>query len=96
VAIFRPTETEQFAIEAKLNLVFGAEIYDRVFLGFEVVALVDDELRGWSPSEHCAAVIDVRYFGMVAWVAQTVFKRPVRRVHVLLRGMKHDAFEQPV
>jgi hypothetical protein len=95
MTIFRPTETEQLAIEAKLNLIFGAKVYDRVFLGFEVLALVNDELRGWSPSEHCAAVIDVRYSGMVAWIAQTVFNRPVRRVRVLLRGMKHDAFEQP-
>jgi hypothetical protein len=92
---FRPTEIEQLAIEAKLNLMFGAKVYDRLFLGFEVLEVVDDELRAWAPSEYRAAVIDVRYSGKVAWIAQTVFNRPIRRVSVLLRGMKHDTCAQP-
>jgi hypothetical protein len=88
---FRPTKIEQLAIEAKLNFIFGAKVYDRVFLGFEVLEVVNDELRAWSPSEHRAAVIDIRYSGKVARVAQTVLNRPVRRVSVLLRGLKHDS-----
>jgi hypothetical protein len=92
---FRPTKIEQLAIEAKLNFIFGAKVYDRVFLGFEVLEVVNDELRAWALSEHQAAVIDVRYSGKVAWIAQTVFNRPVRRVSVLLRGQKHDVYEQP-
>jgi hypothetical protein len=92
---FRPTEIEQLAIEAKLNRFFGAKVYDRVFLGFEVLEVVNDELRAWAPSEHRAALIDVRYSGKVAWIAQIVFNRPIRRVSVLLRGMKHDICEQP-
>lgn len=91
----RPTLIEQFAIDAKLNLFFGGTLYDRVFLGFEVLELVDGELRGWSPSEHCAAVIDVRYAAEVAWIAQTVLNRPVRRVRVLVRGLRHGDCEQP-
>jgi hypothetical protein len=91
----RPTEIEQLAIEAKLNLIFGAKVYDRLFLGFEVLEIVDDELRAWASSEHQAAVIDVRYSGKVAWIAQTVFNRPILRTSVLLRGMKHDTCEQP-
>jgi hypothetical protein len=86
---FRPTELEQFALEAKLNRFFGAKIYDRVFPGFEVLEIVDDELRAWSPSEHCAAVIDVHYAARVAYIARTVFDRPVRRVSVLVRGLSH-------
>jgi hypothetical protein len=92
---FRPTRIEQLAIEAKLNLVFGAKEYDRLFLGFEVLEVVNDELRAWAPSEHRAALIDVQYSDKVAWIAQTVFNRPVRRINVLLRGMKHDICEQP-
>ena len=91
----RPTKVEQLAIEAKLNFIFGAELYDCIFPGFEVLEIVHDELRAWASSEHRAAVIDVRYSGEVAWIAQTVFNRPIRRVSVLLRGMKHDACEQP-
>jgi hypothetical protein len=87
---FRPTKIEQFAIEAKLNMVFGACIYDRIFLGFEVLEVANDELRAWSPTEHCAAVIDVHYAEKVAWIAQTVFNRPVRRVNVMMRGLSHE------
>jgi hypothetical protein len=92
---FRPTKIAQLAIEAKLNLALGAEAYDRFFLGFEVLEVVDGELRAWAPSEHRAAVIDVRYSGTVASIAQAVFNRPIQRVNVLLRGMKHDGCEQP-
>ena len=91
---FRPTAIEQLALEAKLNLMFGAKVYDRLFLGFEVLEVVNDELRAWASSEHRAAVIDIRYSGKVAWLAESVFNRPIRRVNVLLRGMKHDVCEQ--
>jgi hypothetical protein len=87
---FRPTKIQQFAIEAKLNMVFGANVYDRIFLGFEVLEVANDELRAWSPTEHCAAVIDVYYAEKVAWIAQTVFNRPVRRVNVMMRGLRHE------
>jgi hypothetical protein len=93
---FRPTKIEQLAFEAKLNRFFGENIYDRVFLGFEIVEVVDDELRAWSPSEHCAAVIDLHYAKKVAWIAQTLFNRPVRQVRVLARGMSHNGSAQPV
>jgi hypothetical protein len=93
---FRPTKIEQFVFEAKLNRFFGANVYDRVFLGFEIVEVVGDELRAWSPSEHWAAVIDLHYSAKVAWIAQLVFNRPVRQVRVLARGMSHNASEQPV
>jgi hypothetical protein len=92
---FRPTQIEQLAIEAKLNLIFGAKVYDRIFLGFEILEVVNDELRAWSPSEYCAAVIDVQHSGKVGWIAQTVFNRPIRSVNVLLRGMKHESSRQP-
>ena len=32
---FRPTKIQQLAMEAKLNRFFGANVYDRVFSGFE-------------------------------------------------------------
>jgi hypothetical protein len=92
---FRPTAIEQLVLEAKLNLMFGPKVYDRLFLGFEVLEVVNEELRAWASSEHLAAVIDIRYSGKVAWLAESVFNRPIRRVNVLLRGMKHDVCEQP-
>ena len=92
----RPTEIQQLAIQAKLNLHLGASVYDWVFLGFEVLEIVDGELRGWAPTEHCAAVIDVRYSSMVARIAENILKQPIRRVSVLMRGLKHNASEQPL
>jgi len=86
----RPTKVEQFAIEAKLNLILGAEVYDRVFQGFDVLEVANGELRGWSPSQHRAAVIDVQFSAIVAWLPQ-----PVRGVNGLMRGMSHDEREQP-
>jgi len=93
---FRPSKIEQFAIEAKLNRFFGANIYDRLFLGFEVVEVVEDKLHAWSPSEHCAAVIDHQLGARVAWIAQSVFNRPIRQVSVLVRGLSHNGRAKPV
>ena len=73
------TKVEQFAIEAKLNLILGAEVYDRVFQGFDVLEVANGELRGWSPSQHRAAVIDVQFSAIVAWIARTVLNQPVQR-----------------
>ena len=62
-ASFRPNETQQLAVEAKLNRIFGAQVYDGVFLSFEVLEIGTDELRAWSPSEYCAPVIEVQHSG---------------------------------
>lgn len=92
---FRPTEIHQLAIQAKLNFTLGARIYDDVFAGFEVLEVVEDELRGWATSEYRAAVIDIHFSHEVARIAQAVTGRPVRRTSFVLRGLKHDTDEQP-
>lgn len=92
---FRLTELEQLAIQAKLNLLLGAGVYDAIFLGFEVLEIAGDELRGWARSEYCAATIDIHFSAQVARAAQAVLKQPVRRTSFLMRGLKHDTDEQP-
>lgn len=92
---FQPTEIHQLAIEAKLNFVLGARIYDEIFAGFEVLEIADGELRGWATSEHRAAVIDLHFSAELARIAQAVTRRPVRRTSFLLRGLRHDTAEQP-
>jgi hypothetical protein len=57
--------------------------------------IINDELRAWASTEHRAAVIEVQHSRQVAQIAQDVFKRPIRRVSVLLRGLNHDACDQP-
>jgi hypothetical protein len=92
---FRPTEIQQLAMQAKLNLALGARVYDAVFLGFEVLEIVDSELRGWARSEYCAATIDIHFSAEVARIAQGVLKQRVKRTSFLMRGLKHDTDEQP-
>ena len=92
---FRLTDIEQLAIQARLNLSLGRTTYDAVFLGFEVLEIVGDELRGWARSEYCAATIDIHFSREVARAAQAVLKQPVRRTSVVMRGLKHDTDEQP-
>lgn len=92
---FRPTEVHQLAIEAKLNFALGARVYDDVFAGFEVLEIVDDELRGWATSEYRAAVIDIHFSSEVARIAQAVIGRPVRRTSFVLRGLRHETEAQP-
>lgn len=92
---FRPTEIHQLAIQAKLNFALGARVYDDVFAGFEVLDIAGDELRGWATSEYRAAVIDIHFSAELARIAQAVTGQPVRRTSFLLRGLKHDADEQP-
>lgn len=92
---FRPTEIHQLAIQAKLNFALGARVYDDVFAGFEVLEVVEDELRGWATSEYRAAVIDIHFSDEVVRIAQAVTGRLVRRTSFVLRGLKHDTDEQP-
>ena len=92
---FRPTEIHQLAIQAKLNFAVGACVYDDVFAGFEVLEIVDDELRGWATSEYRAAAIDIHFSEEVARIAQAVTGRPVGRTNFVLRGLRHDTEEQP-
>jgi hypothetical protein len=51
----RPTKVEQFAIEAKLNLILGAEVYDRVFQGFEVLEVVNGESNAGNEARRARA-----------------------------------------
>lgn len=92
---FRLTEIQQYAIQARLNFALGARVYDDVFAGFEILAIVGDELRGWATSEYRAAVIDNHFSAEVARIAQGVTRQPVRHTCFLLRGLKHDTEQQP-
>src|SRR5260370_30453369 len=76
---FRPTKIQQFAIEAKLNLMFGANVYDRSFLRFEFLEVVRGELRGWPPTEHGAAVHHLHSPPHTCLRPEARFKRPAPR-----------------
>ena len=92
---YKPDLNEQHVLEAKLNTFFGADVYDKYFLGFEMVEVNDDVLRAWARTEHSAAVIQTQYSEDVAWIAGTLLNQHIKRLCVLVRGMKHGNCKQP-
>ena len=53
-----PTRNQQLAIQAKLNMLLGAETYDGLFLGFECGVIFEDIVHVYVPTEHAASAID--------------------------------------
>jgi hypothetical protein len=53
---FKPTLHEHLAIEARLNMLLGAAIYDRLLMGFRVVSVKDGVLLVLVDPENLAAV----------------------------------------
>lgn len=78
----RPTDAQQLAIQARLNLVLGAEDYDRMFLGFRVEDIEDESLFARARSEYQANQIETRYGRQLAAVVQSVTGYPIARVTV--------------
>lgn len=78
----RPTDAQQLAIQARLNLVLGAEDYDRMFLGFRVEEIENDALFARARSEYQANQIETHYGRQLAAVVESVIGQPVARVTV--------------
>ena len=87
---FHPTRYEHYAIEAKLNMLLGASVYDELFIGFEVIS-VRRGVLDVHVSSHSADIIRRAYSLPVAIVVESVLKRAVKSVnlyprHVPIRG----------
>jgi hypothetical protein len=54
IFMFVPTQAQQFAVQAKLNMALGKETFDRLFLGMEIDGVSDGVMKIWVRSEHCA------------------------------------------
>ena len=76
---FKPTLHEHLAIEAKLNMLLGAAIYDRLLIGFRVVSLKDGVLLVLVDPENLAA-ISQKYSMHLAIVVESVLRRAVKSV----------------
>jgi hypothetical protein len=76
---FRPTRHEHHAIEAKLNMLLGASVYDELFIGFEVVS-VRRGILNVHVSLDSADLIQQKYSLHVAIVVESVLKRAVKSV----------------
>ncbi len=79
------SQAENYAVQAKLNLMLGAKEYDSLFLGFECRELVEDIIHVYARSEYQAHKIEKRYTAHVAMAVESVIRRPVKRVNVLPR-----------
>ena len=81
-----PAHDEQLAIQAKLNMLLGAEVYDALFLGFECGVIFEDIVHVYVPGADAAVAISIAYPKQVAQAVASVMKLPISDVHVLPRN----------
>lgn len=81
-----PARDEQLAIQAKLNMLLGADVYDALFLGFECGVIFEDVVHVYVPSADAAVAIGIAYPQHVALAVASVMKLPISDVHVLPRN----------
>lgn len=81
-----PTPNQQLAIQAKLNMLLGAEVYDALFLGFECGVIFEDTVHVYVPTADAAVAIGIGYPQQVAIAVGSVVSLPIRDVHVLPRN----------
>jgi hypothetical protein len=76
---FKPTLHEHLAIEARLNMLLGAAIYDRLLIGFRVVSVKAGVLLVLVDPENLAT-INPEYSVPLAIVVESVLRRAIRSV----------------
>jgi len=81
-----PSRDQQLAIQAKLNMLLGAETYDALFLGFECGVIFEDIVHVYVPTEHAASAIDKDYSWHIAVAVESIARLPIKAVHVLPRN----------
>jgi hypothetical protein len=81
------SKAQQQAVEARLNFALGAEIYDRLFLGFVCGGVENDVVEVFVQNEDTAAIVDTQYGWHLAVAVESVLKRPVKRVTVLPKNL---------
>ncbi len=83
----RPTEAQQLAIQARLNLMLGAKDYDGMFLGFVVEDVEDDMLYAVARSEYQANQIESLYGQQLAVAVESVIGRPIAQITIRARRL---------
>jgi hypothetical protein len=80
-----PSPSQQHAIDAKLNFMLGAEVFDRLFLGFECGPVDNKTVRVFADNAEKAAIIASEYSWHIAVIVESVMKTPVKSVYVASR-----------
>ena len=81
-----PSRNQQLAIQARLNMLLGAETFDAVFLGFECGVIFEDTVHVFVPGKAAATAIETDFSAQVASAVQSIVKLPIAAVHVLPRN----------
>ena len=77
-----PSLTQQHAIDAKLNFLLGAEVFDHLFIGFVCGPVAEYTVRVFVETEEKAAIIESEYSWHVAVIVESVMRTPVKFVNV--------------
>lgn len=79
----QPTTIEKLAIEARLNMLLGAQVYDSLFLGFECGDIIDGIVHAYARTEYFAARIAAVYEQQVAFAVESVMKQRLKGVNII-------------
>lgn len=79
---FKPQRIQQQAVQARLNYFLGAEEYDRLFAGVEILHIQSGVLT-LSVRPDCKDEVQYKYSWHVAIVAEALFKQAIRMVNVI-------------
>jgi hypothetical protein len=78
----KPQKAQQQAIQARLNYFLGADEYDRLFVGFEVLH-IENEVLTLSVLPACTSEVQDKYSWHIAIVAETLLRQAIRKVIVI-------------
>jgi hypothetical protein len=77
------TEAESLAVQARLNFILGAKIYDTYFVGLRCDKLSEGVGVVYARSEFFANQIADQYSSHVAIAIESVVRKPVKQLQVL-------------
>jgi hypothetical protein len=78
-----PTEPQQLAVQARLNMLLGRTVFDKYFLGFEIRDVRDHTINVVVQGQVRAEAIEANYSLHVAIVAESILRHPIKFVNVL-------------
>jgi hypothetical protein len=82
---FKPQEVQQQAIQARLNYFIGADEYDRLFSGFEILH-IENRVLTLSVRPACASEVQDKYSWHIAVVVEALLRQAIRKVNVIPLG----------
>jgi hypothetical protein len=82
---FKPQQVQQQAIQARLNYFLGADEYDRLFAGVEILH-IENAVLTLSVRRACANEVREKYSWHIAIVTEALLRQAIRKVNVIPIG----------